>query len=968
MILDSLRSKRRLADVLAVLALLVTTILYYRSLALTNSILVGFDTFTYFYPNEQFAANSLRSGVLPLWNPYLFSGVPFIANMQTAVFYPLNLVFLLFSVPRAYACSVVLHVFLAAAFTYLFCRLCLRLGPVGSMAGAFTFAFSGFEGSMVGHLNQLQAAAWLPLLLLLTRQAWERRSATYGILGGLALALQILAGHAQELYMTLATLFVFLIYEAYRTRPLQRSMLGRALPLLIVGIVGIGLASVQLVPTAELSMLSIRAGGLSYKEAVSFSFPPWMILKGLFPVYSDPQPFSEYMGYVGVVGLFLCLVAISTSLRKPFVLFFAVTVAISLFLALGQFNPLYPVAFKIIPGLGLFRVPARWLFLYTFSVSMLVGFGVSSFGERLDDRQTRRVITKLGVAVIAFLVVVALAFLISRSTFPSDMPSFQTMAIWAVSSLLALALTVTGLHMGRPVVRVFALPLILAELFAAGQFLDLNRANVPEAYTSMRPSAAYFLTDGSVYRVLALSENTFDPGDMAEIKSMLSKSLSPPQIYDFLVATKLKETLMPNIPMRYSIATLDGYDGGVLPLKRYVNLKQLLVGKTTPDARLREEIEGFPDNRLLALLNVKYVLMDRIRDAWVDGAYYDLALSSTLSATDDTLVLSSLPQFETTSTGIISHLVDGGAFPNGTPLAEVRITDTSGKVHELTLRAGDDTAEGRWAEESERGAIKHREARKAKAWKDDPVAWDYLGVLSLPEPVIPREIAIRYLQAKGQLVIKGISEIDDRTRTSVPLTLSDSYRLDYIGDVKIYKNEEAFPRAFVVREPVVVADDGEALKMLAAESFQPDRQVVLLKAEWPQQPELGLQPTSEASGTSPGHHAGKPAAEQGSAEIVTYEPSRVVVNTDLDSAGFLVLTDSYYPGWKAFVDGKESAVLRANYMFRAVALGPGRHVVEFRYVPASLTVGAAISLLTLLALVAFLIHNLRVCHAHTARQ
>jgi uncharacterized membrane protein YfhO len=86
------------------------------------------------------------------------------------------------------------------------------------------------------------------------------------------------------------------------------------------------------------------------------------------------------------------------------------------------------------------------------------------------------------------------------------------------------------------------------------------------------------------------------------------------------------------------------------------------------------------------------------------------------------------------------------------------------------------------------------------------------------------------------------------------------------------------------------------------------------------------------------------------AKIVRYENELVTVATSADSEGILVLADSYYPGWKAFVDGREEVIRRANLFFRAVPLAAGNHTVEFRYEPRSFKVGLAISAATLVAL------------------
>jgi uncharacterized membrane protein YfhO len=93
--------------------------------------------------------------------------------------------------------------------------------------------------------------------------------------------------------------------------------------------------------------------------------------------------------------------------------------------------------------------------------------------------------------------------------------------------------------------------------------------------------------------------------------------------------------------------------------------------------------------------------------------------------------------------------------------------------------------------------------------------------------------------------------------------------------------------------------------------------------------------------------------------IISYEPERVIIEADLASEGYLILTDTYYPGWRAYVDGKESSIIRANLLFRAIRLSAGQHRVEFSYEPASLKLGAAVSAVTLLGIVVglWLVHR-----------
>jgi hypothetical protein len=249
------------------------TLLYYWKMAFTGLVLGGYDTQTYFYPYRHAAAEAITHGRLPLWNPSLFLGAPFMANIQTAVFYPLNVVFYL--LPTAYAMnvSVILHIVLAGSYMYAWCRFSLRLDQIGAAGGAVAFMFSGFMSAQVGHINQINVAAWLPCLLLCFDRATTRRPAFWTAAGAVVIATQFFAGHSQESYLLL---FVFGLYVLFRlvwggsgkARAASRiTTLGTGVGMVVLGI---GLAAIQLLPTLELAGESIRAGGMSYPEAVSF--------------------------------------------------------------------------------------------------------------------------------------------------------------------------------------------------------------------------------------------------------------------------------------------------------------------------------------------------------------------------------------------------------------------------------------------------------------------------------------------------------------------------------------------------------------------------------------------------------------------------------------------------------------------------------------------------------------------------
>ena len=154
------------APLLVVALLTAGLLLSYRRLIFEGLVVAGYDTQTYFYPYWSVAFDALRSGRIPLWNPDLFMGAPFLANPQAAVFYLPNWLLLGLSPERAISVALILHVAWAAAGTAALTRVALRLGWAAAAAGAAVFAFGGYFVAQSGHVNQVSATAWLPWLLL----------------------------------------------------------------------------------------------------------------------------------------------------------------------------------------------------------------------------------------------------------------------------------------------------------------------------------------------------------------------------------------------------------------------------------------------------------------------------------------------------------------------------------------------------------------------------------------------------------------------------------------------------------------------------------------------------------------------------------------------------------------------------------------------------------------------------------
>lgn len=587
-------------DAPAAIGLLAASLIFYYPLVFLGRVLVDYDAFVYFYPQRVFLARSLLEGHIPLWDPDLFLGAPFLANPQTAVLYPPSWLFVLGPVQAVYSAQLVLHAFLAAFFTYLLVRHAFGVLPLAAAVGGLAYAFGGFAVGQVGHLNQISAAAWLPAVLLAYDRFARSQKVYWLALGALALAMELLAGHPQETYMTLIVLGIFGVVGAPWRRP--RKLVWCAIGGAGMCALGGGLSAAQLMPTLELAPLSIRGEGVNWRDAVAGSLPSYLAVRALLPPYWINVPYTEYLGYAGVTPVALGLLAIMGGRGRP-VLFGFLVSFLGVFLALGENNGLYPLVFSSVPGFDTFRVPARWLLLWEFGVACLAALGADWIGRGAVVRvRDGRLWARLSLVVV--VLVVGLAWQQQEGE-----PFAQRRTPFMFLAITAATLAIGALpHVGRPLL---ALGMLVAmtgtELWAAAEASPARQAP-PPAFTQGETVdwlRAHGVTDQE--RLLSLARPEYVPAAEDEVRAGLT-SLPEPVVESVLVAQKWHDTLTPNVPLQYGLNTADGYDGGVLPLLRWLHLSGTLVQSPRPDGVLLTRLDSLPPDRQLDLLGVRYLV------------------------------------------------------------------------------------------------------------------------------------------------------------------------------------------------------------------------------------------------------------------------------------------------------------------------------------------------------------------------
>lgn len=373
------------------------------------------------YPLRVLAAEQWKSGHVPLWNPYVLSGGPLLAEAQVGVLQPLNAAFLL-PIPayRALSLFVALNLSLAATLAYTLARS-LGISRAGATVAGLSFGFGGFFMAQVTNLNVMTGGVWLPFAFCGLAWTLRTRRPAVALLAGVSLALLILAAHPQMAFYAILFLVGYALYESGRialgpaptTVRFRQVAMVWALLLLMLGS-GLLLAAPQVLPTWELQRLSVRSSGVETGQAV-FSIPPvqWitLALTSVFGNNASPSyqglggsNFEETYVYVGILPLLL--VPFSWRARhRPEVPFLWLAALVGAALAMGDYLPLYRLTQKL-PGVHLFRAPARWSSVVSLALALLAAYGLDTFLRHPGGRRTRLgLLAVWGVAVAIILII-----------------------------------------------------------------------------------------------------------------------------------------------------------------------------------------------------------------------------------------------------------------------------------------------------------------------------------------------------------------------------------------------------------------------------------------------------------------------------------------------------------------------------------------------------------------------------------
>lgn len=952
--------------------------------AVTGMIAHQRDTGAFYYPLTAWFAQELQAGRFPLWCPLIFGGYPLVADGEIGMFYPLNVLALLV-LPSDVAFVLVrtAHYFVAGLGTYALARV-LGSGCLGASYAGLSFALGAF---MVGHLdhgNILRSAAWLPGLLCCAELGLRARGRRVLVWIGLASAALALAGlglHPQVLLIVLVSLWAYLPSRALalsigRRRDPETTGGHTLLAVLVrCGVVlgtttllGLAGAAVQLAPTYELGTVSSRGPGLAYADATAGALSPFDLVTLILPRFfrADPRsvwslyPYWETTLYVGLVGAVLAFVGLALGPIRT-VLPIAGLALVGLALAMARYFPVDVYGWLwSLPGFESMRMPARYSLPIELGLAVLAGIGLDRLRGDAASRRTRRAIQAVGALgglVISALVLTRLwtefdeagMLLMIRDGFlalPRDRPTLSAEQVRrGLLGALDIVNPWTGLALG-------AFLSTVALLWAWQRRPSGGR----------RPRGVLFLV--AVAELLAVA-HAFHP--TAPIASLAEAS----QPMRFLSAR--------DGPWRTFIAGRS--DSAITSRPALFGVAQAYGYSSLPTARMERYWTRVNevDDELLDLWNGRYILEAKPSAGRIqaEAVFFNPARPLLEGPAESPLGQEAYRVGPTTADAVrVLSATEGAAeLPDGTAVAEVTLSGGDAPPETVTVRLGVHTAEAAYGDLGDAPAPWHTRAAVGYSW--EPRDADgrvyrrdlYVADVALGARRIVERVEVRTLLPTGQLRLAGLALRDGATGKVDSLLRShrEKYALVYEDDrTAIYENRAALPRAFVVGESLTVEPDDWALVYLLQPGFDPRRRVLLERPEVDDSSVGGPLPASglaAAWGARTDHLAqdarSARAPEPDGAVIVQYGTDHVVVRATSGRGGHLVLTDSFYLGWRATLNGRDVPIERANYLFRAVALPPGEHVVAFRFEPTVVYVGGMISAVAWLVLLGLIVAGLR---------
>ncbi len=851
-------------------------------------------------PSLMLASDTYKLGIVPLWNPYIGLGEPFAAQIISSVYYPLNFI-LYFASASSYwvifDLLLLFRLFIAGFFTYCFMRE-LNVSKYGSLASAIAYMANGYFIFYI-NMSHLNVEILIPILLFSFEKLIKIQTFKYCVFSAVLVAISIFGGMPESNLFAFSFAGIYYLYRYYSEANSERTSIKICMFwLLSTFLLGILLSAILILPFIEFLCLSWdlhpSTVGLNHLD---FSFDTISILiPYLFgSIHNTWNGVNHYniLPYIGVSTLFLALCAVSASAKNIRTVAFFVIFAI--FYLLKTYG--LPVV-NWIGYLPLFNVSIYPKYCYpefAFCMAILAGIGLDNI-TNLDFRRLCYQVLLISLAIFIFLFGNINA--ISQTFWATSLFDVKVeVVIWVLINALFTFIILSALgiiiylgfngRINQKRVTYLMILLLVVELFAYVPHFHPDRCDPFQP----APYIQFLENDTEKFRVFGLG-GVLNPNTAIAHHIFDIREFNPMIVDNYMTFITQGNVFKGNV-----------YTGG-----RFTGSESYIDNKSI---------------RTLNLINAKYILVPNylIETLSQDKIYF------AKYRFDNGFVL-----FEHPPAGINYQLL----IPNGTTFlnfsvglsSEVWSSDKGdGVIFEILLVESED---------EKKLFSKYVDPKN----KVDDRRW-HNGEINLSE-YAGKEINLSFVTLPNKNNAwdwAGWHELYLTTsETKIDFAeINKSFDLIYDDEIKIYENRNVFPRSFITHHAVILRSENDIFNKLNNEDFDLKNVVIIEKI-----------PASIKDLTEYNHNS--VYTDNSSCHIKDYNMNDVLIMADMKSPGFLIITDTYYPGWKVYVDGVEKEILAADYLFRAVFLETGTHSVKFIYDPMSYKIGLWITCLTLIVM------------------
>ena len=934
------------------------------------------------YPDIKLASDMILDGKVPLWNPYVGIGYPLSADSTHHIFSPLNLGFLLPVVFWDLPFLVIL--WLAGFTTFLFLRN-LGLNFIGSITGGLFYMLSGCFTWYLPNPNPFVMFA-TPLILLTIDKTIQNRNPKYIILLSLSFGLSILGGHLHSLVLQFLLILSYLSYrfltlfflksainQNYDTLKQSIHSIRKSLLRIFLGLLGgVGLTTFYIFSIVEIFQYgilerNISDGSIIYDlKSLLSGFTPY-ILGPLHAYWTTNLENISLYGYSGIFALFFSIIGLLISIKSknkihrftPLFFLLISTLAlmrlanlpiISWFNELPIFNVMYfgnyagvliPFGFAISAGFGIHyiiekNISKKIIFLaLLFSTIIISILSIPIFTELFFEQNFPDHINEIDAKNYVFLQLLQSLVFLSICTVISLILFKKRSMFYTLIPLVLLELSLYvpfGLHpiwMAYKFVLVVTLSIVLL-LFS--KFYNVNSKRRKKILIFFIISVIIIFFTGSLlisnYSPYGMPTRT-DTFSENPVSIFLNDNLDNQRFFSF------DHTMGPDYSAAFQISSIGKLSS--FNVKDFYTFVPKFLDEDAEPGRLgipswsnaygpNDSIIKFFDNeKYFDFLGVKYIITEGYDFNTISyGASGLSGQFSQLSSVPNNfyqIFTSPVNSIESIGIGLSATLFD----KNDQVVFTIDSIPFDENYHRTSII---DTVSNK---------------KINNFYFDLPIenAFEKIFKFTLhyPESTSEKFVVIYYdkkLDTENELTYyeKEIKNENNFIAFTInPIEKKHPIAFKF-NNIYLNENSDAFPRAFLVHKAIHVPSDESQDFLLDHPEFDLRNEVIL----------EGSLPDGWNDNFS------NVITNTDFVNIVNFEENKIKIETNSDHDGILILTDVFYPGWTATIDGNPTEIFKANGLVRSVFVPAGEHFIEFEYLPYFFTLGLIVSLITLTVL------------------